>query len=63
MLSCFFFFFIIIHLCFLVATVIAQILIIIAELVIPTGTQTIEANAEIETQPESVDSRIRKCST
>ena len=29
-----------------------------AELVIPTGTQTKEADAEIETQPEIVDSKI-----
>ena len=34
-----------------------------AELVIPTGTQTNEANAEIETQPVFVETRLNKCST
>ena len=34
-----------------------------AELVIPTGTQTNESNAEIETQPVTVEVRISKCST
>ena len=33
-----------------------------AELVIPAGTQTNEANAEIETQPVVVQARISKCS-
>ena len=47
--SCFFFFFFIIVLYFLIPSVIAQIFIPTAELVIPTGTQTNEANAEIET--------------
>ena len=37
---------------------IAQFFIPMAELVIPTGTQTKEADAEIETQPEIVDSKI-----
>ena len=37
---------------------IAQFFIPTAELVIPTGTQTNEADAEIETQPEIVDSKI-----
>ena len=48
-LSCFFFFFFIIDLYFLIPTVIAQMFIPTAELVIPTGTQTNEANAEIKT--------------
>ena len=34
-----------------------------AELVIPTGTQTNEANAEIETQLLFVETRLNKCST
>ena len=33
------------------------------ELVIPTGTQTNKANAKIETQPVTVETKIRKCST
>ena len=33
-----------------------------AELVIPTGTQINEANAQIETQPVTVGVRISKCS-
>ena len=50
-LSCFFFFFLIIDLYFLIPAEIAQIFNPTAELVIPTGTRTKEANAEIETQP------------
>ena len=42
---------------------IAQIFILAAELVIPTGTQTNEANAEIETQPVIVEVKISRCST
>ena len=42
---------------------IAQFFISTAELVIPTGTQTNEANAEIETQPVTVEDKISKCST
>ena len=34
-----------------------------AELKIPTGTQTNEANAEIETQPVIVEASISKSST
>ena len=40
---------------FLVPAVIAQILILTAELVIPTGIQNHQANAEIETQPVIVE--------
>ena len=46
----YFFFFFIIDLYFLIPAVIAQSLIPTAKLVIPTGAQTNEANAEIETQ-------------
>ena len=34
-----------------------------AELVISTGTQTNEANTEIQTQPVTVETKISKCST
>ena len=62
-LSCFFFFYFIIDLYFLIAGVIVQIFIPIAELVIPTGTQNYEANEETETQPVTAEARINKCST
>ena len=42
---------------------ITQIFIPTAELVMPTGTQTNEANAEIKTQPGTVEGRTSKCST
>ena len=42
---------------------IVQIFIPIAELLIPTGTQTNEANAEIKTQPVTVQDKISKFST
>ena len=42
---------------------IAQILNSTAELAIPTGTQTNEGNAEIETQPVTVEANICNCST
>ena len=48
---------------FLIPAMIAQIFIHTAELVIPTGTPTNEANAEIETQPVTVETKIRKFST
>ena len=54
----FFFFFLIVDLNVWIPAVIAQFFIPAAELVIPTGTQTNEADAEIETQPEIVDSKI-----
>ena len=41
---------------------IAQILICTGELVISTGTQTNEANAEIATQPVTAETKISKCS-
>ena len=49
-LSCFFFFFLIIELHFLISVVIAQIFILTAKLLIVTGTQTNEANMKIKTQ-------------
>ena len=41
---------------------IAQIFIPTAELAIPTGIPTNEANAETETQPVTVEAKISKCS-
>ena len=62
-LSCFFFFFFIIDLYFLIPAMIAQMFNPTTELVILTGTQTNEANAEIETQPVTVETKISKYST
>ena len=59
----FFFFFFITDIYFLISAVIAQSFIPIAELVLPTGIHTNEANAEIETQPVFVEDRINKLST
>ena len=42
---------------------IGQMFIPTAELVIPTGTQTNEANVEIDTQPGIVETKISKFST
>ena len=50
-LSCVFFFFLIIDLYFLIHAVITQIFNPIAELVIPIGISTKEAKAETETHP------------
>ena len=58
-----FFFFFIIDLYFLIPTMIAQMFISTAELVIPTETQTNKANAEIETQPATAEDRISKFAT
>ena len=55
--------FFIIDLYFLIPAVIVQIFIPTAELVILTGIATNEANAEIETQPVTVEGKISKCST
>ena len=62
-LLCFFFFFFIIDWYFLVLAVIAQIFIPFPELVISAWVTTNEANAEIETQPVTVETKISKCST
>ena len=61
-LSCFFFFLLIIDLYFLIAAVIAQIFNQIAELVIPIGTPTKEQKAEMETHPVIIEPKIRNCS-
>ena len=57
------FFFLVINLQFLTAAVTTQISIPTAELAIPTGTKTTEANAEIETQPVTVEAKRSKSST
>ena len=51
------FFFFIIELYFLIPAVIAQISIPTAELVIPTGIATNEANTETEMQPVTVETK------
>ena len=61
-LSCFFFFFLIIDLYFLIPAVITQIFNPIAELVIPIGVPTQVAKTEMETHPISVEIKISKCS-
>ena len=61
-LSCFFFFFLIIDLQFLIPAGIAQIFNHIAELVIPIGIPIKEVKAEIEIHPVVVEVKIRKCS-
>ena len=58
-----FLFFFVIDWYFLIPAVTPQIFVPTAELVIPTGTQTNEANAEIETQQIIVETKISKCST
>ena len=56
------FFFLIIHLHFLIPAIIAQIFNPIAELVNPNGIPNKEANAEIEIYPVIVELKMRKCS-
>ena len=61
-LSCFFFYFLIIDLHFLIPAVIAQIFNLIAELGIPIRIPNKEAKAEIEIRPITVETKLRKCS-
>ena len=63
-LSCFFFFFLIINICFLIPAVIAQIFNPIAELVIPIGIPNKEPKAEIKIEIHllTAEAKIRKCS-
>ena len=61
-LSCLFFFFLIIDLYYLIAAVIVQIVYSIVELVIPIGIPTKEAKAEIEIHPIIVEPKIGKSS-
>ena len=56
-------FFFIIDLYFLISAVNAQIFISTAKLVIPTGTQTNEANAKIKTQAVTFETKIGRSST
>ena len=60
-LSCFFFFFLIIDLYFLIPAVITQFLVVAAELTIPSGIPTKEAKTEIKTHPVTVEAKISKC--
>ena len=62
MLSCFFFFFLINDLYFLIDAVIAQIFTPIAELVIPIGIPTKEAKTKMKTHPVIVEAKMRKFS-
>ena len=61
-LSCFFFFFLIIDLYFLISAVITLIFIVAAELSIRTGIPTEEAKAEMETHQVIIEVKISKCS-
>ena len=61
-LSCFFFFFLIIDLYSLLPAVTAKIFNPIPELVIPIVIPTKEAKAEIEIHPVTAEAKIRKCS-
>ena len=60
-LSCFFPFFLIIDLYFLIPAVIAKVFNPTAEIVIPTGIPTKEAKAEVETHPVNVKAKISRC--
>ena len=61
-LSCFFFFFLIIDLYFLIPAVIAQIFNLIAKFVIPLEIKSKEAKVEMEIYPVTAETKIRKCS-
>ena len=61
-LSCFFFFFLIIDLKFLIPVTIAQSFNLIAELVIPIGISGKKAKAEIEIHTVIPEAKIGKCS-
>ena len=60
-LSCFFSFFLIIGLYFLIPPVLSHLFNTIAELVIPIGIPTEEAKAEMEMHPVTVEINISKC--
>ena len=61
-LSCFFFFFLIIGLYFLIPAVVTQIFNPIEEFVIPIGIPTKDAKEEMESHPLNVEIKISKCS-
>ena len=56
------FFFLIIHLCFLIPAAIMEVSVVITELSAPTGIPTKEEKIEIETHPVTVQAKIIKCS-
>ena len=56
------FFFVIIHLYFLIPAVIMEVFIVITEFSAPTGIPTKEEKLETETHPVTVQAKIRKCS-
>ena len=62
MLSCFFYFFLVIELYFLIREVIAHIFNPIAESVIPVGIQNKEVKVEIGTHSVTAEAKVRKCS-
>ena len=57
-LSCFFFFFLIIDLNFLISAAFTQVFNTIAEIVMAIGKRTKEAKAEIETHPVTAKDKI-----
>ena len=59
---CFFFFFLIIDIYFLISPAIAQIFNPIAKLIIPIVIPTKETKAEIEIHSVTAETKIRKCS-
>ena len=61
-LSCFFPFFLIIDLYFLIQVVIAQIFNSVTNLVIPRGIPTKEAEVEMEPHPANVEAKLRNYS-
>ena len=60
-LQCFFSFFLITDLYFLILAVIAQIFNSMTELLVGTGIATKEAKAEMEAHPETSQTKIGKC--
>ena len=61
-LSCFFVFFLIIDLYFLIPAVVPQIFNPIAQLVVSIGIPNKDAKAEMETHPVTAEIKISKCS-
>ena len=61
-LSCFFYFFLIIYLYFLIPAVIGQFFNHITELVIPIRIPSKEEKAETEMHPVTTEAKIQKCS-
>ena len=59
-LLCFFFFALIFDLDFLTPAVITQIVIVAAELAIPTGIPVKEAKVKMETPPATVEAKLNK---